>query len=606
MTAAEIHTLACTRVCSSTSQLECIYLFFAASASWVVASGGNSGSLRLWDMLTKKEIPLSLEANDFFYRFPSAPIARLLRSVDGSVIVAIGNDQSAVKFVDLEPVSALLGSTGISSAHSVACEEETKVAIFSITVLGSVQRVTLEVGENAQRPSVRMLNIGTGDEETETEITCLDVAPDNSLVAFSTREGETEVRDAEGNGVLHGSISGALTGPLTHLKLSRKPLKETWPSTLEAGAPFVVTCGQDKFMRVWKLQKESGPIDTADSMVKVSEKSLYCIEVSPNNKIIATGGADKKVKLWSTTDLSASPRVLQGHKQPVTALAFSPTEQVIASASLDTTVRLWNTSTTELIYTLTGADASVSTLSFTHNGARLVAGCSDGSVHLWDCKKGTHLGSSQRHQAHVTSIRQVSARKLIRDEDGDDAYIGDDLLLSCDQEGNVFFWNDETQAVQEENQKQERERREDVANMDILLRKNEWSQAIRIALKWRRIDLFEKIVWALQDRLTGDLADELPSVDDLLATSKEDMETLLMAALHFSKSHKSAHVAQWIVNLLLRSTGMTELSAIPGFDEFCVTHKAVSSVQIARLEKLREKAFLVEYILNDLPNITQP
>ena len=57
---------------------------------------------------------------------------------------------------------------------------------------------------------------------------------------------------------------------------------------------------------------------------------------------LASGSADKTVRVWNLRQPTAAPTVLQGHDDAVLSVAFSPDGQSLASGSRDKTVRLWN------------------------------------------------------------------------------------------------------------------------------------------------------------------------------------------------------------------------------------------------------------------------
>ncbi|AEW93697.1 MULTISPECIES: caspase, EACC1-associated type [Streptomycetaceae] len=119
-----------------------------------------------------------------------------------------------------------------------------------------------------------------------------------------------------------------------------------------------------------------------------------CVGFAPDGRIIATGTAETNtIQLWSVAALasassdsesSARPvRILTGHQQAVTSVAFSPDSKRLTSGSKDKTVRVWDAATGNVLSNFTGNNGAVNSVAFGHDGKTLAAGGQDKGVRLW-------------------------------------------------------------------------------------------------------------------------------------------------------------------------------------------------------------------------------
>ncbi len=135
--------------------------------------------------------------------------------------------------------------------------------------------------------------------------------------------------------------------------------------------------------------KELAPIFT-----KHREK-IVALTISPSSEFIATGSSDWTIEVWKITDteplrmdmdLGDPLWILKGHAGTVTSVAFSPSSKMLASGSADQRVRLWDLTTGKLLHTFSNHTNKISALAFTRDDV-LVSGSSDGTVFIWDLNK---------------------------------------------------------------------------------------------------------------------------------------------------------------------------------------------------------------------------
>ena len=177
---------------------------------------------------------------------------------------------------------------------------------------------------------------------------------------------------------------------------------EVWSVTFAGRSDRFAASSHDWKVALWDTATTAGPIQVIDAHENAAQAVAY--SSSARGQLLASGGADKTVKLWNLDTLDRV-RTYRGHRDFVTALAFSPDGKLLASAGLDGTIRIWSTSSSRLVRRLYGHKSGVGGLAFSPMGDVLVSAGADGQVRIWDFNSGR---TSRTIMGHTGGVKAVS------------------------------------------------------------------------------------------------------------------------------------------------------------------------------------------------------
>ena len=127
-----------------------------------------------------------------------------------------------------------------------------------------------------------------------------------------------------------------------------------------------------------------GPIDDPGGT------SVFGIDLSPHEKILATASNDQSIILW---DIRTGDKLgeFSEHANWVGDVNFSPDGESMVTASDDGSVHIIDAFTLEITKSLVEQQASVLSADFSPDGQAVVTASTDGSVRIFDVASGTEL-----------------------------------------------------------------------------------------------------------------------------------------------------------------------------------------------------------------------
>ena len=159
----------------------------------------------------------------------------------------------------------------------------------------------------------------------------------------------------------------------------------------------------DKTIKLWDVA--SG---TERATLKGHSHSVHQIAFSPNGKTLTSGSADKTIRLWDVAT-GTEQHTFQVHIpwRYWVPIAYSPDGKTLASGSTDNglnSIRLWDVATGKVQAILMGHTFPVDSVAFSPDGKTLASGSGDNTIRLWDLATGKVQAILRGHTFSVWSV----------------------------------------------------------------------------------------------------------------------------------------------------------------------------------------------------------
>ncbi|MGE0856964.1 MAG: protein kinase, partial [Hyphomicrobiaceae bacterium] len=172
-----------------------------------------------------------------------------------------------------------------------------------------------------------------------------------------------------------------------------------WSLAFSDGGGRFAAATHDWKIALWDTKTQTQPMHILEG----HGNSVQALSYSAEGSLLASGGADKTVRLWNISTLDLV-RTYRGGNDFVSDVTVSPDGKHLAAASLDGSIRVWSTGSSRLKRRYSGHRGAVSGLAFAPDGQRLASAGNDGTVRLWDLGKRRSVRAFAGHRSKVDAV----------------------------------------------------------------------------------------------------------------------------------------------------------------------------------------------------------
>ncbi|PVI02609.1 WD40 repeat-like protein [Periconia macrospinosa] len=381
--------------------------------------------------------------------------------------------------------------------------------------------------------------------------------------------------------------------------------------------PFIITGSQDRTVKRWDTSKDMKQKLRAKYTRKAHDKDINAVDIDPSGTLFASASQDRTVKIHSAAEGEAVG-VLRGHRRGVWTVKFQPKESqapgssnkgLIATGSADKTVKIWSLADYSCLLTLEGHSNSVLKLAWLpyrpvdardKRGPQLSSAAGDGLVKIWDSVSGESMSTLDNHTDRVWALASNGTTGA---------------LISGGADSVISLWTDTTSATLEAATNAQTERVELDQKLQNYAYSGNYREAITLALQMdqpgRLFSLFKSVI-------ENETPDEgsmsgLIAVDDVLSNlADEQLYKLLLRLRDWNTNVRSAPVAQKILWTIVKSYPASKLANLKpigkvgakgGLKDILDAIRAYSERHYKRIEELVDESYLLDFTLGEMDEV---
>lgn len=543
-----------------------------------VASAGENGIIRVWDVLKSREV--FVQSNSLVSKASEdggLAITHLIFNKKSKSLAVITSEHNIV-IHHLKSFVCLKQFIGFSDE------------ILDIVILGQNDS-HIAVATNSS--DIKLYDNATMNCQIlkghEDIVLALDVCKSNrNLMVSSGKDNSVRLWHFNGVQVRCIGVGKRHTGSVGTL------------SFFQLGATHFISASQDTCLKLWEIPENiEDKLGTCDGQPEKSkkkkteqsvlnentilncaqtaighQKEINCVSISPNDKIIASASQDKTVKLW--TDKLEFVGVLKGHKRGVWSVRFSPVDQVLLTSSADCSIKLWSVANLSCLKTLEGHESSVLKAEFLSKGMQILSAGADGFIKMFNVKNSECQCTLDQHEGRIWALAVKS------DESG---------FITGGSDSTLIKWKDITEEKKQQRQKEMEELALEEQKLSNYIQSDQLLKALKLSLKLNRPAQTLRIIQGVIKKGDTGLSDAVK------ALRNDQKESLINCAVIWNTNSKNCQPAQLVLNILLNELQTGEFRPV-GLNKIIEGALPYTERHFKRLTQMMQDIHLLSYTVN--------
>ncbi|BBM86146.1 caspase family protein [Candidatus Uabimicrobium amorphum] len=230
---------------------------------------------------------------------------------------------------------------------------------------------------------------------------------DQQQIAFGLQNGQIVIYDTKLFEKVH-SLHGhkrSVTSLDYHLK----------NKTLASGSA-------DKTIKIWRNDK-------CEQTLYGHSSRIMNVKFRSDGKFIVSGSSDQTIKIWNLKN--NTPQTLRGHSRSVNFVAYSPNENHIISSAFEN-IHIWEIKSARELRKIPTHTGAVFSIDHAPQEKMIISGGIDRTLKLWNSEDGSLITTLKGHREAIDSVSYNRQKKTI---------------ASSSRDGNIFIWSKESHEI---------------------------------------------------------------------------------------------------------------------------------------------------------------